>query len=177
MTPSAALWTVVLLGVPSGCAKGSSGEAPAPSSSVAPPASTSMAAPAASTSVAPAAGSERWKGGYKSVAGTITLPKDVKWKVPDSPEGIGEGTIALTLDTGTGRVQGTIDGALGPATVDGLAAGGKVTANVARTDPIDHGFTGTLQATVGDSLQGTMNLAQADVTTVRNATFDLAPAR
>jgi hypothetical protein len=163
--------------VASACSKGTTGEAPAPPASVAVPESAAAPAKSAPTPAASAAGVTKWKGGYKSVAGSFVLPKDVKWKVPDSPAGIGDGTIALTIDAGTGRVQGTIDGPLGPATVDGLAVGGKVTANVARTDPTDHGFTGTLQGTLGDSLQGTMNLAQADVTAVRNATFDLAPAR
>jgi hypothetical protein len=177
MTPSAALWTAILLGVPSGCAKGSSGEAPAPSAtSVAAPASTSLAAPAASASAA-ATGSEGWKGGYKSVAGTITLPKDVKWKVPDSTDGIGEGTIAVTVDRPSGRVRGTLDGALGPATIDGLASDGKLTATVARQDPTDHGFTGTLSGDLGDAgARGTMNVALAEVSAVRNATFELTPS-
>jgi hypothetical protein len=176
MTPSAALWIVILLGVPSACAKGSSGEAPAPSAtSVAAPASTSLAAPAASASAAPA--SQGWKGGYKSVAGTITLPKDVKWKVPDSTDGIGEGTIAVTVDRPSGRVRGTLDGVLGPATIDGLASDGKLTATVARQDPTDHGFTGTLSGDLGDAgARGTMNVALAEVSAVRNATFELAPS-
>jgi hypothetical protein len=187
MTPSAgrpaahcwaALWTLILLGVPSACSKGSSEDAPAPSAtSAAPPASTSLAAPAASTSAAPAAASAGWKGGYKSVAGTITLPKDVKWKVPDSTDGIGEGTIAMTVDRPSGRVRGTLDGVLGPATIDGLASDGKLTATVARQDPTDHGFTGTLSGDLGDAgAHGTMNMALAEVSAVRNATFELAPS-
>jgi hypothetical protein len=178
MTPSAALWTVTLVGVLSACAKGSSGEAPAPSATgVAPAASASLAAPAASTSAAPAAGNDGWKGGYKSVAGTITLPKDVKWKVPDSTDGIGEGTIAVTVDRPSGRVRGTLDGVLGPATIDGLVSDGKLTATVARQDPTDHGFTGTLSGDLGDAgARGTMNVALAEVSAVRNATFELAPS-
>jgi hypothetical protein len=178
MTPSAVLWTVILLGMPSACAKGSSEEAPAPSATtVAPPASTTQAAPAASTSAAPSAGSNAWKGAYKSVAGTITLPKDVKWKVPDSTDGIGEGTIAVTVDRPSGRVRGTLDGVLGPATIDGLASDGKLTAIVSRQDPTDHGFTGTLSGDLGDAgARGTMNVALAEVSAVRNATFELAPS-
>jgi hypothetical protein len=162
----------------SACAKGSAGESPAPPASTAP---ATSAAPSAKASPAPASsatGASSWKGGYKSVEGTFVLPKDVKWKVPESPAGLGDGTIVLTMDRGTGRVQGTVDGALGPATIDGVAVDGRVTANVSRADPSDHGFTGTLQGTAGDTtLQGTMNLTQADVTAVRNATFQLSPVR
>jgi hypothetical protein len=102
----------------------------------------------------------------------------VKWKVAESDAGLGEGTIALSVDAATGRVQGTVDGALGPATIDGVAADRKIAATVSRADPSDHGFTGTLQGTLGDAtVQGTMNLTQADVTAVRSATFALSPVR
>ena len=75
-------------------------------------------------------------------------------------------------------MQGTVDGVLGPATVDGVAVDGKITATVAREDPADQGFTGTLSGRRGDATaQGTMNVAHADVSAVRNATFELAPVR
>jgi hypothetical protein len=119
-----------------------------------------------------------WKGGYKSVPGTIALPKDVSWKIPETPAGVGDGTIDLTIDRTTGRVDGKVDGVLGPATIDGLASDGTLTATVSRRDPTDHGFTGTLTGDVGDTAaRGTLNVALADVSAVRNATFDLAPVR
>jgi hypothetical protein len=172
-------WSVLLFGTMVACAKSSAGEAPAPpETSAAPAPPEPRAAASASSSPAAAAGTTSWKGSYKSVAATITLPRDVKWKVPDSTEGIGEGTIALTVEHPGGRVRGTIDGVLGPATVDGQTADGKLTAKVSRQDPSDHGFTGTLSGDVGDgSAHGTMNVAQADVSAVRSATFELSPSR
>jgi hypothetical protein len=162
----------------SACAKSSAGDGPAPQASTAPVASASGPAKAAPTPAASAAGTSTWKGTYKSVEGTFVLPEGVKWKVPESPAGLGEGTIVLTLDRGTGRAQGTVDGALGPATIDGVAKDGHVTASVSRADPGDQGFTGTLQGSVADAgVQGTMNLTQANVTAVRNAPFELAPVR
>jgi hypothetical protein len=158
------------------CAKGSAGESPSPSASVA---TTANAVPPATPAPAASArGTTAWKGGYKSVEGTFVLPGGVKWKVPASDAGLGDGTIALTVDSAAGRVQGTVDGALGPATIDGIAVDRTITATVSRADPGDHGFTGTLQGTLGDAtVQGTMNLTQADVTAVRNATFALSPVR
>jgi len=175
------------------CAKGSTGESPAGTAndgggSVASPqaresgltatsaASTSPAAPAAAASGA--TGLAAWKGGYKSVPGTIVLPKDVKWKVPEIAAGIGEGTIALTVDRATGRVQGKVDGVLGPATMDGVARDGKIAATVSREDPTDRGFTGTLSGDIDDAAaRGTLNVALADVSAVRSATFELTLVR
>jgi hypothetical protein len=169
---------VCALGLVGACAKGSAGESPAPPAS-APPADSNV--PAAKAAPAPAAsttGTTAWKGGYKSVEGTFLLPKEVKWKVPESNAGLGDGSMTLAVDRATGRVQGILDGALGPATIDGVAGGGKLTATVSRVDPSDHGFTGTLQGALGEATaQGTMNMTQADVTAVRNATFELAPVR
>lgn len=165
-----------------GCAKGSDGESPpsAPSASASASATGSAAAsprPPPATAARPT-GPTGWKGGYKSVPGAIVLPKDVSWKVPETAAGVGEGTIALTVDPATGRLQGKIDGVLGPATVDGLASDGKIAATISRVDPADHGFTGTLTGDIGDAgARGTMDLALADVSAVRNATFELSPVR
>jgi hypothetical protein len=117
-----------------------------------------------------------WQGSYTSVAAGIALPKDVRWRVPDSPAGLGDGTIALVVDSATGRVRGTVAGPLGPALLDGLATEGRLTATMAREDPTDHGFIGTLSAEIGDGgAQGTLNAAQADVSAVRTAAFRLSP--
>jgi hypothetical protein len=169
-------WFGVAIFLVGACSKGSSGEgAPTPAS----PSAVGSAAPSAAPApAAAAAGPSGWKGAYKSVPGTIVLPKDVKWKVPETTDGVGEGTIALTVDRATRRVQGKVDGVLGPATIDGMAVDGKITATVSREDPTDHGFTGTLSGEMGDAgTSGTMNVALADVSAVRNATFELAPVR
>ncbi len=176
---------VALLGMSAACAKGSAGDGPAASaSSAASGAPTTASAPPAAGSAAPpasgaaAAGITEWTGTYKSTEGTLTLPKDVKWKVPESAAGIGDGTLAITVEPASGRARGTVEGALGPATIDGVVVGGKLTATIARKDPTDHGFTGTLSGDLGDAgAHGTMNLAPADATAVRSATFDLSLVR
>jgi hypothetical protein len=170
-------WLGVAVLLVGACGKGSGGEATSTSSSASASASPGPSA-AGPAPVASAAGPSGWKGAYKSVQGTIVLPKDVKWKVPESAEGVGDGTIALEVDRATRRVQGKVDGVLGPAKVDGMNVDGKITATVSREDPTDHGFAGTLSAEIGDAgTRGTMNVALADVSAVRNATFELEPVR
>jgi hypothetical protein len=124
-----------------------------------------------------AAATTAWKGTYTSAEAVLTLPADVKWRVPETPAGVGDGTLALDVDPATGRVRGTLDGVLGPATVEGLAADGHVTGAVLRKDPRDHGFTGTLAGDLGDGgAHGTLHVTLAEASAVRRATFDLAPA-
>jgi hypothetical protein len=120
-----------------------------------------------------------WRGSYKSTAGVLYVPadwKNVHWNVKESAAGLGEGTMALTIDPVSGRVRGTLDGPLGPATVDGFASDRKLTATIARRDPTDQGFTGTLIGSVGgDSAEGTMNVSPADASAIRTAMFTLSP--
>jgi hypothetical protein len=170
---SRALCWGLMVASASACGKPSSQGSPEP----APPASVAAGASGrAVTSATATPAISSWEGSYTSVAGGITLPKDVKWKVPESPSGLGDGKIALTVDSASGRVLGTVDGPLGPATLHGLASDGRLTATVARQDPSDHGFIGTLAGEVIDGgAHGTMNLALAEVSAVRNATFHLSP--
>jgi hypothetical protein len=142
-------------------------------------------APTASATIARSAGAiataapiASWQGSYTSVAGAMTLPKDVRWRVPETPEGLGVGTLALTVDPASGRVRGTVEGPLGPATLDGMAADGRLTASMARRDPNDRGFIGTLSGDVTDGgVRGTMNVALAEASALRTASFQLAPVR
>jgi hypothetical protein len=168
-----------LLLIAAGCSKtgdattGPAGaDASAAASVAAPPAS---GAPSASASAQ--AHATAWSGTYKSVTGGLTIPpalKNVHWAGKETSEGLGEGALSLTIDSGTGRVDGTLDGPLGPAVVDGYASATAVTANILRKDPSDHGFTGTLVGTIrGDTLEGTASLAQANAGAVRSATFTL----
>ncbi len=161
----------------SACAKASSHESPVPSATASESVATSADAGShASAPAVPALSS--WKGSYKSVAAGIALPKSVSWKVPESSLGLGDGAIALTIDSADGRVIGTVDGPLGPATLDGMESGGRLTANLSRQDPGDHGFIGTLAGDVIDGgAEGTMNVALAEVSAVRSATFHLSPVR
>jgi len=46
-----------------------------------------------------------------------------------------------------------------------------------RADPGDHGFAGTLVATIDEGhARGTMNVSLGEASAVRVATFDLAPS-
>jgi hypothetical protein len=121
-----------------------------------------------------------WAGGYRSAAGTLYVPADwkgVRWRVPESTEGLGEGTISLLCDAETGRLTGRVEGVLGPATLRGRVDDAGATATVARVDPADHGFSGTLAATVVDAhVRGSMNVALGEAGAIRIATFDLTPA-
>jgi hypothetical protein len=120
-----------------------------------------------------------WRGSYKSTAGVLYVPadwKNVHWTVKESLAGIGEGTIALTVDPVSGRVLGTLDGPLGPATVDGFASDRKLTATIARKDPTDQGFIGTLIGSLGgEHAEGTMNVSPAEASAIRTVKFTLSP--
>ncbi len=120
-----------------------------------------------------------WRGTYKSSAAVLYIPadwKDVHWRVKETSAGIGDGSITLQVDSSSGRVLGTLDGPLGPATIDGLSADGKLTASIARKDPSDGGFTGTLLASVAkDRVEGTIHASVADANAIRTAPFEMSP--
>jgi hypothetical protein len=85
--------------------------------------------------------------------------------------------MAMTVDPASHRILGAIEGTLGPATIDGYADEGTVTATVARQDPSDRGFTGTLLGVIAHgTVTGTIHLALAEASAIRTATFTLAPA-
>ena len=179
-TMSALLATVALGG--SGCNRASSSESAGPvASSFDGSGAPSSIAPTASAP-APTAQSVTWRGTYKSATGTLYVPqeaawKGVRWSATDSTSGVGEGTLTLTVEGGTGRVAGVVDGPLGPAIVNGLALLGKLTAAITRKDPTDKGFTGTLVATVaGDKTTGMLNVSPGEGGSVRSASFSLSPA-
>jgi hypothetical protein len=59
-----------------------------------------------------------------------------------------------------------------------MAADGRLTASMARRDPSDRGFIGTLSGDVTDGgVRGTMNVALAEASALRTASFQLAPVR
>jgi hypothetical protein len=146
---------------------------------VAPAGPVASATPADAGAKPPA--EARWSGTYASASGSLYIPPDwkgVRWSVPEVQAGIGEGPIDLTIDSATGRVTGAVDGPLGPATLDGFANDGGVTATIVRKDPSDRGFTGTLVGAVeSGKLTGAMNVAAAEVSAVRKATFTLAQGK
>lgn len=133
--------------------------------------------PSAAGPSPPTTTSLRWEGSYQSEAGTLYIPPDwkgVRWNPPASSAGIGEGAVSIAIDRANGRVAGTVAGPLGPAVLRGFSDDGGVFATIGRQDPTDQGFAGTLQGEIsGDALTGTMHLAPADGTAVREAKFSL----
>jgi hypothetical protein len=177
--PLALLFATLILGA---CDRSGGGHSPSPgaSASESPAASApASVASTASTAVAPGQRST-WTGSYKSAVGSLYIPADwkgVRWSSPDTEKGLGDGALALEVDAVTGRVQGTLDGALGPATVDGVASDGKLSATIMRKNPSDRGFAGTLVGTIDkEHATGTMNLSSGEASAIRTATFTLAPA-
>jgi hypothetical protein len=144
-------------------------------------ASASAANPTTAASAGgPAAARSTWTGTYKSAIGTLYIPadwKNVRWSSSSNEKGVGDGTLTLEVDATTGRVTGTIEGVLGPASVDGVALDGKLTATIVRKNASDRGFTGTLLGTLDrDHAAGTMNLSSGQADAIRTATFSLTPA-
>lgn len=160
------------------CGRSTSDASAAPPTSAA-PADAPAASQAAAASIAPAAFSLVWSGTYKSAASTL---KEGGWTNKDSTSGVGSGSISLSIDP-DGRALGSLEGPLGPASIDGVVAGAqggaasaarRLTATVARKDPSDHGFAGTLVATVAaDKIDGTMNLSLGQGSAIRTAAFTL----
>ncbi|MGH7293998.1 MAG: hypothetical protein ACRELB_03645 [Polyangiaceae bacterium] len=138
----------------------------------------------ASASVAPSASaplaSSSWSGDYKSAVANITVTPDwkkVHWVDTQSTAGVGDGKMTLAVEGATGRVTGSLEGPLGPATLDGALIDGKLTAALVRKDPVDQGFAGTLVGTVtGDKATGTITASPGGGGTARTATFTLARA-
>lgn len=151
-----------------------------PSSGAAPSASASPSTLTAVVDAAPpVAKATTWTGTYKSTAGTLYVPAEkewsgTKWRGDESADGLGEGTITLSIDPKSGTVTGVIDGPVGPGVLYGSSADGKVSATVARKDATDNGFTGTLFGNVtGDKVDGTAHLTSWDAHTIRAITFSL----
>lgn len=165
------------------CGRSSQQGAPAAGSSSVTPSASALAAPISPSTASPAAraGALRaWKGTYKTIPAALSVTADwskTHWGSADTTSGVGEGTLALSIDPGTGRVTGSLDGAAGPAVIEGTASATQVTASVLRKDPADRGLAGTLVATQAPgAITGIMTLATGDGAVLRAGTFSLAPA-
>lgn len=160
---------------PGAAATPSAPSAPLAAAAPATPASAPIAA-ASSASNATATGS--FSGKYESKASQLYLPdtkemKNVKWRGDESPDGLGAGTLSLSI-AADGTVTGESTGPLGAMLVNGHAEGDQVTASLLRKSE-DAGFTGTLHATrKGGALTGEMSLTRYDASVLRVATFELA---
>lgn len=156
-----------------GGATGASSSTAGASASAAP-----VASAAASASVAaPPASPVSWTGTYKTTPSLLAIPSAfAKTYRPasDTTTGVGDGTMQLTVDPATHRVTGTLDGAIGPAVVDGVLGEGQLSGSVRRKDATDKGLAGTLLATIAsDKMTGTLTLASGDGNTLRTGTFTL----
>src|SRR5215469_8324910 len=70
-----------------------------------------------------------WKGAYEATAASLYVPdggewKGTKWHGDDAGAGLGNGTVTLSV-LGS-QVDGTVDGVLGPAVVDGSFFGDRL---------------------------------------------------
>lgn len=161
-----------------GAAPSGSASAGAPVVGAAPASAPSPSAQATPPPSAGAGAAQSWRGSYKSAAATLTVVPAYKkqpWSDTKSTEGLGDGTMTLAVDPG-GRVTGSVEGPLGPATIAGAVADGKVSASIRRKDPADHGFTGTLTGDVAaDHVEGTMSVSLGQASVLRTATFTLKP--
>ena len=175
MTKAWAMLLVLAWACSKSRAEGSS-PTPAASSGIA----TVMPVPAPVQSAANATSTTgAWRGTYTSSPATLYSPpdwKDVHWKVKETSAGIGEGEIAIQVEPATGRIVGTLGGPLGPASIRGLGADGKLTATVARKDPSDEGFAGTIVGVISnDRVDGTMYVSLGEANAIRTATFTMSP--
>ena len=122
-----------------------------------------------------------WKGSYEATAASLYVPDGgewagTKWRGDDAGEGLGAGTVTLTV-LGP-HVDGTIDGVLGPAVVDGSFFGDRLSASIRRKDPNDRGFVGVLDGTVkDDKFDGEIHVSSlVNANLLRQAKLELVKA-
>src|SRR5262249_16671407 len=139
------------------CALACSRQAPNPAPTPPPSASASISAAAPALSGrAPDDSPLVYTGSYRTVPGTLYVPSGpewsgVKWRGEAASVGLGDGALSLRIAK-TGRVEGSLEGAVGPARITGSWVDGTLTGTLSRKDPSDEGFTGTMVGkTVGQS--------------------------
>ncbi len=116
--------------------------------------------------------SRTYVGKYSIAVGAMYVPEHKDWASVkfknDESKLLGDGEIKVMVDA-SGRVSGgTEGGPLGASLLDGTSEGKTLSATLRRKDPADDGLTGTLEAKVsGDSIEGTMRLAESNAAVVR----------
>jgi hypothetical protein len=144
----------------------------APSSSASPAASGASSAQAGATS--PFAGV--WEGRYEAKRGVVTFPDKVTdkgWGSDDGETGIGAGAIKLTIGA-DGEALGTLDGALGASTVNGITDETGVRAAISPDESGPKAMRGVLSATLEKgALKGTLRVSGENAKVVREASFEL----
>jgi hypothetical protein len=165
----------LLMGCPKDDASKADASAPTPSSSISPQASASASASGSATAKGAAA---KYEGKYTATPGVLHIPSDnkdysgVKQAKDDGTKMVGDGTLTLDVD-GEGRVTGTFES--GPAegsVLDGTVADGNVAGTVrvktARADGLHGSLVGKMS---GDSIEGTMTLADSNASVLRDVKF------
>lgn len=160
-----------------GACKGESNQA-------APVASGSASASAvASASAAPVVPKD-FAGTYTATAGTLYVPdaeawKGFKFRGDDAGAlGEGEGAIAFTIDPDGGSLTGSLEGPLGPATLNGVARDGALSFNVAPREKTDMAFSGTGTGTLdGGTASGELHVSSWRANVLRDATFQATPKK
>ncbi len=161
---------------PSGNDRGTGPSASASAPSAAAASGTRSEKPSAS----PRTTAVRWAGTYTSAPGSLYVRdggewRGVRFRGDDASAGLGEGPLAMTVDSTTGRLSGTGSGPIGDVILSGTVLGDALAFNVVRKDPTDRGLSGTGVGRVnGESLAGTLRLSQGDARVIREATFSLA---
>lgn len=117
-------------------------------------------------------------GTYSVAPRAMYIPESKDWssvkQAKDDPsKHVGEGTLSVTVEAG--RVTGTVDtGPASPALLDGTVIEDELRGTVRRKDPKDDGLTGTfIGKLAGDSVTGTLSLAEANAAVVREGKVSL----
>lgn len=170
------IWLVLAFAV-LGCRRESNTDEAAASASAVSAARAAAPAPSASAPKPKAWYEGRWSGKYEASLERITLEVGGvrAWKDDDGTSASGPGTITLDV-TADGVVTGESDGALGPASIRGVAddAGFRLTFAARSDDP--RAFNGTLVTERGEGrVSGTLRASSGDSLTVRKAQVELTP--
>jgi hypothetical protein len=162
------------------CSKGDDSTPPLSASHDASAATPSFDAAATAPKAAADAGptlTGSWTGKYTAAPGSFYMPEGPEWsnlhfRGEDAGAGLGDGTMAVAVDA-IGRVSGTLDGALGALTINGVFDGEAFAAAIVSSDP-NQGFAGTVVGRrAGNRVSGTIRAALPTGNVLREAPFTL----
>jgi hypothetical protein len=139
-------------------------------------ASVSASVSASASASAPVNGPATYAGTYDAERGTLYVPDAEAWKGvglrPDDAGATGEGAITLTIDPDGGALTGTLEGPLGPATLNGVTQENAMTFQVSPKEKTELAFRGTGTASIdGGAITGEMHLSSWRANVLRDATF------
>jgi hypothetical protein len=168
-----------------GCGKSKSepaqpgGSSSATTTASAPASATASEAAASSSSAAAPVAGTGWAGDYTAKKATIETPekmKDITWKKDPGDKQVGPGK--LTLSVADGIVTGTASGALGDQVISGTLEGKELKFSLfPKTATAPDAMTGTGVGEVGASITGTLRCSGPDGVLIRDASFELKPAK